>query len=1056
MSEELNQRDLINNPEKIGKYDFRNIGSTSLLQLKKAGIIHGKDYKGFEKRKPDAIISIPDVVKSKVKTTLGIVENKSTSQFKTKKQKESALKQGLEVAEVLEAKFVVITDTIDTIWANAKNGELILDEKGREIKTPFDPKNPDLEKLIEKIVESVDENNSQLKEPRLIDPTSLAKSVWQDLHIADGATPENCLYTFVELFVFKYLSDLEILESPDNYSYLMSLYSSGKTNDYVLNYYSTRIRNKIKELFPSDLLGDKTTIINGTIFVNIDGDSVYPDVFKKILEKFGNEKEGGGEFKNIIKDFKSKLFETFLKESISKKNWGQFFTPIKVVKAIVNMSKSEIKKGITICDPACGVGKFILEPILVNDNIKDFYRVEKGEIIEDITLVGIDKGFDKNEQKTIILAKANMMIYFSDLIRENKEITEKFSKLFNKTLQLKTKSVLGTLEDTSYENQIDLILTNPPYVTSGSSSLKQAIVSKGLSDFYKINAMGVEGLFMEWIIRSLKPGGKAFIVVPDGIFNRQNDKNLRQFMLDECLIDGVISLPLKTFFTTPKKTYILAITKKKNKAEKQTEPVFTYLVSEIGESRDIYRFDIEQNDLEKAVNLYNFFKGNKTEFDKINTDKRCKIQPIEKFEPETHWSVERWWTKEEQIELGIVEEDKVVKFEEFPNLLDDIANNILSFKEELLELTQKKKTKINFKEEEIGKLFDFPSTNSKITKEFCNNNIGEIPVYASSKDEISVLGYIKDNIPNIKYYDNCLSWNRNGSVGYVFIRNHRFTTNEDHRAFVIKDEYNNVLSKEYLKEIIELNLFKNGFSFLNKCGLDKIKPVKILIPVDEKGIFDLNIQNIIVNDILEINKTKSKISAYKKQIEELNVEIETTGIITKEVQLNKVLDFPAIKGLTKSFIDQNIGEIPVYGGRINEEPIGFIKDNLPNVKYFKDCLAWNREGSVGYVFWHKDKFSTNDHHRPIHIKSIYEKFLDKNFLRFELQKTIMKEGFVWSKTASKEKVEKLSIPIPINSKGEFDLEAQKEIAEKYRKIEQIKKSISAELDKIANIEIDYE
>ena len=155
------------------------------------------------------------------------------------------------------------------------------------------------------------------------------------------------MYTFVELFVFKYLSDLEILESPDNYSYLISLYSSGKTNDYVLNYYSTRIRNKIKELFPSDLLGDKTTIINGTIFVNIDGDSVYPDGFKKILEKFGNEKEGGGEFKNIIKDFKSKLFETFLKESISKKNWGQFFTPIKVVKAIVNMSKSEIKKGIS-------------------------------------------------------------------------------------------------------------------------------------------------------------------------------------------------------------------------------------------------------------------------------------------------------------------------------------------------------------------------------------------------------------------------------------------------------------------------------------------------------------------------------------------------------------------------------------------------------------------------------------------------------------------------------------------------------------------------------------
>ena len=60
-------------------------------------------------------------------------------------------------------------------------------------------------------------------------------------------------------------------------------------------------------------------------------------------------------------------------------------------------------------------------------------------------------------------------------------------------------------------------------------------------------------------------------------------------------IDGLISLPEKTFFTTPKKTYILAITKKTNKQDIQKEPVFTYLVSEIGESRDIYRFDIEQN-----------------------------------------------------------------------------------------------------------------------------------------------------------------------------------------------------------------------------------------------------------------------------------------------------------------------------------------------------------------------------------------------------------------------------------------------------------------------------
>ena len=1053
MSEELNQRDLINNPEKIGKYDFRNIGSTSLLQLKKAGIIHGKDYKGFEKRKPDAIISIPEVVKSKVKTTLGIVENKSTSQFKTKKQKESALKQGLEVAAVLEAKFVVITDTIDTIWANAKNGELILDEKGREIKTPFDPKNPDLEKLIEKIVESVDENNSQLKEPRLIDPTSLAKSVWQDLHIADGATPENCLYTFVELFVFKYLSDLEILESPDNYSYLMSLYSSGKTNDYVLNYYSTRIRNKIKELFPSDLLGDKTTIINGTIFVNIDGDSVYPDVFKKILEKFGNEKEGGGEFKNIIKDFKSKLFETFLKESISKKNWGQFFTPIKVVKAIVNMSKSEIKKGITICDPACGVGKFILEPILANDNIKDFYRVEKGEIIEDITLVGIDKGFDKNEQKTIILAKANMMIYFSDLIRENKQITEKFSKLFNKTLQLKTKSVLGTLEDTSYENQIDLILTNPPYVTSGSSSLKQAIVSKGLSDFYKINAMGVEGLFMEWIIRSLKPGGKAFIVVPDGIFNRQNDKNLRQFMLDECLIDGIISLPLNTFFTTNKKTYILAITKKKNKTEKQSEPVFGYLVSEIGESRDIYRFDIEQNDLDDAVEYFNIFKGNKKGFEKVNNQNRCKTFDIQKFiesvDVPNGWVIDKWWSDEEKINLGILDKKEKISVLDFALLIEDVANTIKGFEDELKEVADKKKNDLNTKSFILSEIFKIEKGKSKYTRNFGNSNKGEFPVYSASNFEPLT------HINTFDYDGVYLTWATNGFAGYIKLIEGKFSINGDRGLLVPKIEG---LNLKVIKELLQptfRNLAKgrkgeNGEDEFTKVYPSMIENIEIQLPINSEGNIDINSLKIIEEQINTVNEIKSKISVYKKQIEELNVEI-INNYSNKDYKIDEILEIIGEDNITKAYIEQNKGEYPVYSGQLENEGIfGYIN----YYKYDETLLTWVTYGNSGRIKKVTGKFNIGRNNCGLRPKS--DK-IDLDYIMY-----IVEPIFVENVKGEKQKslpqsiVKNLSIPIPINTKGEFDLEAQKEIAEKYRKIEQIKKSISAELDKIANIEIDYE
>jgi len=265
-----------------------------------------------------------------------------------------------------------------------------------------------------------------------------------------------------------------------------------------------------------------------------------------VLKKFENE----GKLENIHHDFKSKVFESFLKQSMSKKNWGQFFTPLKVVRAIIQMA--DIKEGMKICDPACGVGKFLLEPIL--NDISRYYKVDKnGKLKSTITLVGYDKGFDKEEQKTIILAKANMLIYLSDIIKENAGITKQFSDLFNDTFLLKTNSILGTLSDPSKE-EYDLILTNPPYVTSGSSNLKEEIRKSGLEYHYPVNARGYEGLFMEWIVRALKPRGKAYIVVPDGLLISQ--EKLRKFLKEECFIDGIVSLPPKTFFSTIKKTVL--------------------------------------------------------------------------------------------------------------------------------------------------------------------------------------------------------------------------------------------------------------------------------------------------------------------------------------------------------------------------------------------------------------------------------------------------------------------------------------------------------------------
>ena len=119
--------------------------------------------------------------------------------------------------------------------------------------------------------------------------------------------------------------------------------------------------------------------------------------------------------------------------------------------------------------------------------------------------------------------------------------------------------------------------------------------------------------------------------------------------------------------SSTKKTYILAITKKSTILP-QKEPVFTYLVTNIGETLDAKRFECE-NDLPQMVKLYKYFLIDRNNFK--TDDSKCKVQPISKFDPSEHWSVDRWWSEEEKIALGLKEEQIVLTIDEFQEQLQD-------------------------------------------------------------------------------------------------------------------------------------------------------------------------------------------------------------------------------------------------------------------------------------------------------------------------------------------------------------------------------------------------
>lgn len=1040
MSEELLQRNLVKNPEKIGRWDFYNIGATTVKALKEYGIIRSVNYGDIEKKKVDGLIV-------QKKNVIAVVEYKKPSEFKTAEQKTKAIKQEIEVAQKLGAKIFIATDTKETVWVNALTKNKIKDWDGNEIKTLFDPKSEKIAELIEKINDSINEQNDNIKPRQLINPTDLAKSIWQDIWSVSGATPENCLYTFVELFIFKYLSDLEVLKGTHNFYTLMGMYGQNTENE-VLEHYADTIRKKIKELFPESPT-DKTTIINGTIFVSKDQKAVagYSTTFKTVLDKFNKY----GKLEHIDKDFKSQLFESFLKESISKKNWGQFFTPLKVVRSIVEMAKDEIKDGAKICDPACGVGKLLLEPLATK--LDHYYDVGKSGITRKVTIHGFDKGFDKDEQKTIILAKANMLIYFSDLIKDNPGLTKEFAQLFNDSFTLKTNSILGTLSD-PVENVYDLILTNPPYVTSGSGNLKDEIKKDGdLINYYKINAMGVEGLFMEWIIRALKPCGKAFVVVPDGILNRQNDKNLRKFILDECNIDGLISLPLNTFFTTNKKTYILCLTKKENKQKVQTSPVFTYLVSEIGESRNIYRFDIEQNDLHEAVTLYSFFKGNKSEFGKMNTDKRCKIQQIERFieQIEKDWVIDKWWSEQEKIELGVTEKSEKVTLLEFASIIEDVAGSIQEFQGEVKELSEKKKLKITYKDFPLSQLFDIERGSSKYTKRYGNLHKGEYPVFSASNNAPLT------HIDSFDFDGDYLTWATNGFAGYIKNISGRFSINADRGLLKPKTENLNIKYIKYKLEPVLRNLAKGRKGEKGEDEFTKVYPsmlegLSISMPVDSHGEIDMPTQNEAVEKIIFIEEIKLKIKEYQEEIKKLNIE-------TPYMNSNKVVRigdlFDVKKGgakYTNRYIQDHKGNFPLYSSQtVDSGIIGLIN----TFDFDNNSITWTTDGIyAGTVFLRSGKFSMTTHCGALILKNSVRD-ISLNFIYSVLKENLKNHAMgEQNKRVTKNIIESVEILIPVDECESFDLQAQKEIAQKYRKVEEMKESINDELEKILELQVE--
>lgn len=254
------------------------------------------------------------------------------------------------------------------------------------------------------------------------------------------------------------------------------------------------------------------------------------NIIDEIFEEIAKQDSAGQGFQDTQGD----LYEYLLSEITSAGKLGQFRTPRHIIQLICELVDPRL--GDTICDPACGTGGFLLgayQHILTAYTSKDYLKTDengltRGDLGDKLT----DErqwthlkektfyGYDMDESM-VRIGLMNLMMH--GISNPNIEQKDTLSKKYD--------------EDNFY----DCIMANPPF----KGSIDKGDINESLS----LNTTKTELLFINRIVKSLKIGGRAGVIIPDGVlFGSSNaHKQARKMLLDDCELQGVISMPSGVF-----------------------------------------------------------------------------------------------------------------------------------------------------------------------------------------------------------------------------------------------------------------------------------------------------------------------------------------------------------------------------------------------------------------------------------------------------------------------------------------------------------------------------
>ena len=326
-------------------------------------------------------------------------------------------------------------------------------------------------------------------------------------------------------------------------------------------------------------------------------------------------------------DVQGDVYEYLLSKLNTAGTNGQFRTPRHIIRMMVQMLDPH--PGERVCDPAAGTCGFpvnawqhILE---THTDARDLTYDEEG-YPHGITGSKLTKeqwdfcqekafhAFDSDSGMTMLrIGSMNLMLH--GISTPNFRYTDTLSKAYTE------------------ERAYDIVLANPPF--------KGAIDASDVNPTLPVKCKKTEILFLWLFLRQLENGGRAAVIVPDGVLFGSSNAHveIRKKLIEENRLDGVISMPSGVFRPyAGVSTAVLLFSKGGS-----TERIWFYDMEHDGYSLDDKRQKVPANDIPDLLDCWQHRR--ETKFTQKRTQRLADLQkqiaPLKKDRLEHHAIIHR-------------------------------------------------------------------------------------------------------------------------------------------------------------------------------------------------------------------------------------------------------------------------------------------------------------------------------------------------------------------------------------------------------------------------------